>query len=159
MGALIRQFHPTSKPQRAQIRLYNALQKRWGLYAQELLFCYDIPGLLQDNLQMEALFGRLRRHQRRISGRKSTRELRDFGQAQVLFVAESEADLLRQIQQVPWAAYWQYRQRLAEAEAPRQFFHRLHHEPLGPAQTLISQHTAQRKALVDQLEHNALHTD
>jgi hypothetical protein len=165
MGALIRQFHPTSKPQRAQIRLYNALQKRWGLYAQELLFCYDIPGLPQDNLQMEALFGRLRRHQRRISGRKSTRELRDFGQAQVLFVAESEADLLRQIQQVRWAAYRQYRQRLAEAEAPRQFFRRLHHDPLGTAQTLISQHTAQRKALAqskalaDQLEQNGLHTD
>ncbi|AUB35366.1 hypothetical protein COO91_01244 [Nostoc flagelliforme CCNUN1] len=31
----------------------------------------------------------LRRHQRRISGRKSTAELRDFGQYQVLFVAQS----------------------------------------------------------------------
>jgi len=42
---LMRQFHPTGRHQQAQIRLYNALQKRWGLYAQELLFCYDIPGL------------------------------------------------------------------------------------------------------------------
>ena len=165
MEDLIRQFSPTSKHQRAQTSLYNALQKRWGLYAEELLFCYDIPGLSQDNLRMEALFGRLRRHQRRISGRKSTRELRDFGQAQVLFMAESEADLLRQIRQVPWAVYRQYRQHLAKAEAPRQFFRRLHHDPLGTAQTLISQHSArckalaQNKALTDQSVLNGLHTN
>jgi hypothetical protein len=165
MEALIRQFHPTSRCQRAQIALHNALQKRWGLYAEELLFCYDIPGLPQDNLQLEALFGRIRRHQRRISGRKSTRELRDFGQAQVLFMAESETDLLRQIQRVPWAAYQQYRQFLAEAEAPRQFFRRLHHDPSRTAQTLVSQHTTRRKALAqnktlaDQSAQNGLHTN
>lgn len=147
MEALIRQFHPTTRCQRAQLSLNHALQKRWGLYAEELLFCYDIPGLPQDNLQMEALFGRLRRHQRRISGRKSTRELRDFGQAQVLFVAESETDLLRQIQQVPWVAYRQYRQRQAEAEAPRQFFSRLHHDALETVQSLVSQHATRRKVL------------
>jgi hypothetical protein len=162
---LLRQFHPTGKHQRAQIRLYNALQKRWDLYAQALLFCYDIPGLPQDNLQMEALFGRLRRHQRRISGRKSTHELRDFGQAQVLFMAESQEKLLRQIRRVPWAAYRQYRQRLAEAEAPRQFFRRLHHNPLGTAQTLVNQHSArcralaQNKALTNQPLQNDLHTN
>lgn len=147
MEELIRQFHPTGKYQQAQTSLYSALRKRWRLYAQELLFCYDIPGLPQDNLQMEALFGRLRRHQRRISGRKSTRELRDFGQAQVLFLADSEADLLRQIRQVPWTAYRQYRQHQAEAEVPRQFFNRLHHDPFGTAKTLISQHTARCSAL------------
>lgn len=164
MEALIGQFHPTGKLHRAQFRLYNALQKRWRLYAQELLFCYDIPGLPQDNLQMEALFGRLRRHQRHISGRKSTRELRDFGQAQVLFLAESEADLLRQIRQVPWVAYRQYRQQLAQAEAPRQFFRRLHHDPSGTAQTLISLHTARCRSLAEnktptaQSMENDLHT-
>lgn len=159
MTSLIRQFHPTSRHQQVQISLYNALQKRWDLYAQELLFCYDIPGLPQDNLQMEALFGRLRRHQRRISGRKSTRELRDFGQAQVLFLAESEAELLRQIRQVPWAAYRQYRRRLAEAEAPRQFFRRLHHDPFGTVQTLVSHHTARCKDLADLSVQNSLHTN
>lgn len=165
MEDLIGQFHPTSRCQRAQIALHNALQKRWGLYAKELLFCYDIPGPPQDNLQLEALFGRIRRHQRRISGRKSTRELRDFGQAQVLFMAESEADLLRQIQRVPWVAYRQYRQLLAEAEAPRHFFRRLHHDPSRTAQTLVSQHAARCKALaqnktpVDQSVQNDLHTN
>jgi len=155
MEELIRQFHPTGRHQQAQIRLYNALQKRWGLYAQELLFCYDIPGLPQDKLQMEALFGRLRRHQRRISGRKSTRELRDFGQAQVLFLADSETDLLRQIRQVPPAVYRKYRQYLAEAEAPRQFMRSLHHDPLGTTQTLISQHAARCRALAQ----NATYAD
>ncbi len=53
---------------------------------------------------MESLFERLRRRQRRISGRKSTRELRDFGQAQVLFQAESEATLLEQIRQCRWSS-------------------------------------------------------
>ena len=165
MEDLIHQFHPSSRCQRAQISLNNALQKRWGLYADQLLFCYDVPGLPQDNLQLEALFGRLRRHQRRISGRKSTRELRDFGQAQVLFMAESETDLLRQIQRVPGVAYRQYRQRLADAEAPRQFFRRLHHDPSGTTQTLISQHTArckalaQNKTLADQSGQNDLHTN
>jgi hypothetical protein len=149
INALIGQFQPAGKLYRAQFRLYNALQKRWGLYAQELLFCYDIPGLPQDNLQMEALFGRLRRHPRRISGRKSTRELRDFGHAQVLFLAESEADLLTQIRQVPWAAYRQYRQKLADAEAPRQFFRHLHHDPVGTTQSLICQHAARCQVLAE----------
>jgi hypothetical protein len=118
-----------------------------------------------EDLQLEALFGRLRRHQRRISGRNSTRELRDFGQAQALFMAECETDLLRQIQRVPWVAYRQYRQRLAEVDAPRQFFRCLHHDPSATAQTLISQHTArckalaQNKTLADQSVQNDLHTN
>lgn len=160
----LHQFQPTGQQQQAQICLYDALQKRWKLYAQELLYCYEVPGLPQDNLKLESLFARLRRHQRRISGRKSTRELRDFGQAQVLFMAESEADLLRQIQQVSGVAYGQARMRLREAEAPRQFFHRLHHDPLETAQILVSQHVARRKALVQnqpptkQSAHQYLHT-
>jgi hypothetical protein len=155
MQTLIRQFHPTSQDQRAQISLQNALQKRWDLYADELLFCYDLPGLPQDNLQLEALFGRLRRHQRRISGRKTTRELRDFGQAQVLFIADSELELLNQIQQVPQAVYRRYRQRLADAEAPRQFFYRLHHDPFVTTQTLIRLHSARCLALAH--DHSLAH--
>ncbi len=135
-------FHPTGKHQRAQISLHCALQKRWKLYAQEVLYCYDIPGLPPDNLQIESLFGRLRRHQRRISGRKSTRELRDFGQAQVLFIAENEVALLEKIRYIPHSAYQAHRQRLALAEAPRQFIRRLHHDPVGTVQILVSQHSS-----------------
>jgi hypothetical protein len=142
MEAHLHGFHPIGKYQRAQISLFSALKKRWKLYAQEVLYCYNIPGLPPDNLQIESLFGRLRRHQRRISGRKSTRELRDFGQAQVLFFAESEAALLEQIQHIPQPAYQAYRQRLAHAEAPRQFLRRLHHDPLGTVKILVSQHSS-----------------
>ena len=108
---------------------------------------YDIPGLPADNLGMEALFGRLRSHQRRISGRKSTRELRSFGQCQVLFLADSQSDLLHRMQQVPLDAYKQQRQRLAEAEKPRQFLHRLHRNPLDTTQCLIAQHGRRRQQL------------
>jgi hypothetical protein len=140
--AYLQGFHPTGKLQRAQVSLYSALHKRWKLFAQELLYCYDIPGLPQDNLQIESLFSRLRRYQRRISGRKSTRELRDFGQAQVLFIAESEAALLEQIQHIPQPAYQVYRQRLAQAEGPRQFLHHLHHDSLETVKILVGQHTS-----------------
>ncbi|MEJ6483851.1 hypothetical protein N0Y54_21450 [Nostoc punctiforme UO1] len=66
------------------------------------------------------MFSNLRRHQRRISGRKSTAELRDFGQYQVLFLAESEEMLLAQIREVPVAEYNTQRRRLAMGEAPHQ---------------------------------------
>jgi hypothetical protein len=131
----------TGRVQRAQIRLLDGLKKRWTLYGPELLHCYDIPGLPQDNLQLESWFGQIRRHQRRISGRKSTRELQDFGQAQVLFVASSLEELHQQIQAVPHSAYRAYRERLAKAELPRQFLHRLHQDPLKTIQALVSQHS------------------
>ena len=68
MTKLIEEVIPGGKVQRAQIRLLGALKRRWELFGQELLSCYNIPGLPQDNLHLESLFGRLRRHQRRISG-------------------------------------------------------------------------------------------
>jgi len=126
---LIQETQPTGLLQHAQRRLLGELKRRWELFGEELLYCYEIPGLPQDNLKLESLFGRLRRHQRRISGRPSTRELQAFGQAQVLFTASSFPALLEQIQRVPPERYAFHRQRLAEAEQPRQFFHRLHQDP------------------------------
>ena len=150
MERLIEQFHPTGNLQRAQRGLLSALRKRWKLYAKELLYCYDTPGLPQDNLQLESFFGRLRRHQRRISGRKSTQALHDFGQAQALFRAQSEAELLKQILQVSLEDYLVHRQRLAQAELPRQFFHRLHHDPLTTISSLLAPYTNRRNVLSDQ---------
>jgi hypothetical protein len=140
MQTLIQSLHPNPGSQHPQSLLLSALRKRWRLYQQELLACYDIPGLPQDNLQMESLFERLRRRQRRISGRKSTRELRDFGQAQVLFQAESEATLLEQIRQVPLEQYRVWRTRLRQSEHPRQFIQRLHHDPLATMNCLVNQY-------------------
>lgn len=147
METLIQSLHPNPQRQRPQSRLLSALRKRWRLHQQELLPCYDIPGLPQDNLQMESLFERLRRRQRRISGRKSTRELRDFGQAQVLFQAESEAALLEQIRQVPLEDYRLWRTRLRQSEHPRQFIQRLHHDPLTTMNRLVDQYISRCEIL------------
>lgn len=147
MVTLLLAFQPDLKRKPAQAALYGAWHRTWEAYGPDLLRCYDIPGLPPDNLMLESLFGRLRRHQRRISGRKSTRELRDFGQYQVLFLAESEEELLEQIRQVPLEEYRENRRRLAEAEAPRRLLHRLHRDPLSTMRDLVKQHAARRAAL------------
>lgn len=147
MEELLQQFRPDLKRCPAQAALYRAWHRVWQDCGPDLLHSYDIPGLPPDNLKLESLFGQLRCHQRRISGRKSTRELRDFGQCQVLFLARSEEDLLQQLRQVPLAEYQARRLRLAEAEAPRRFFRRLHRDPLGMMHSLVNQHAARRTAL------------
>lgn len=147
MQEQLQQFRPDLKRRPAQAALYHAWHRVWKDCGSDLLHCYDIPGLPPDNLAIESLFGRLRCHQRRISGRKSTRELRDFGQYQVLFLAESEEDLLQQLGQVRLAEYQARRLRLAEAEAPRRFFHALHRDPLNTMHGVVAQHTARRAAL------------
>jgi hypothetical protein len=146
--ALIQETKPDGKIKRAQNGLLKALKKRWNLYGEELLFCYDIPGLPQDNLKLESLFGRMRCHQRRISGRKSTRELQDFGQVQLFFTANSLLELLEQIQVIPHDAYLIHRNRLAEAERPRQFMHRLHHDPADTISKLVHYHDVHSQNLI-----------
>ncbi|WP_414545757.1 hypothetical protein [Nostoc sp. CCY0012] len=150
MEELLQQFLPDPKQNPAQFALLKKLQQLWNKYGANLLHCYDIPGLPPDNLKMEAMFSHLRRHQRRISGRKSTSELRDFGQYQVLFLAQSEKQLLVQIQQVPIAEYTLQRRRLALAEAPRQQKRRLHHDPINTIQALVNEHMELRTMLESQ---------
>jgi hypothetical protein len=147
MEVLLQAFQPDLKRRPAQAALHGVWHRTWKEYGPNLLHCYDIPGLPPDNLMLESLFGRLRRHQRRVSGRKSTRELRDFGQYQVLFLAESEEELLEQIRQVSLEEYRENRRRLEEAEAPPRLRHRLHHDPLDTMQDLVKQHTVRRATL------------
>jgi hypothetical protein len=144
MAALLQEFQPDFKCRPAQTALYGAWHRLWRTWGPELLYCYDIPGLPADNLDLEALFGRLRRHQRRISGRKTTHELRDFGQCQVLLRVESEEDLVGQLRGVKLAEYQAQRRRLAEAEAPRQFLRRLHHDPTKTVRQLLAEHAARQ---------------
>jgi len=140
MEALLKTFHPDFKRQPAQSALYHAWHLLWRTWGPELLPCYDIAGLPQDNLALEALFGHLRRHQRRISGRQSTRELRRFGQYQVRFLAHSEADLHRQLQQIPFADYQHQLRCLEAAEAPQRYMRRLHRDPLATMQDLMDRY-------------------
>lgn len=147
MEELLQAFQPNFKRRPAQAALYRAWHRLWKDNGPDWLHCYDIPGLLPDNLKLESLSGRLRGHQRHISGRKSTRELWDFGQWQALCLAESEEDLLQQLRQVPLAEYQACRRRLAEAEAPRQLLRRLHRDPLRTMRDLVDQHAARRAVL------------
>jgi hypothetical protein len=142
METLLKQFHPDLKRQPAQRALDRAWRRLWRTWGADLLPCYDIHGLPPDNLKMEALFGQLRGHQRRISGHKSTRPLRDFGQFQVLFDAQSEEELRQRLQQTSQEDYQQNRRRLAQAEEPRRQLHRLHRDPVATMRRLVDQHAA-----------------
>lgn len=138
MNQLLAEFQPDRHRQRPQSALRSRLQYLWRSYGEQLLPCYDIPGLPADNLQLEAFFNRVRRHQRRISGRKSTRDLNRFGHYLVLFTAESEAELLEHLRKVPIEVYQTHRQQLQKAEKPRQFLCRLHRNPEDTVRKLVS---------------------
>lgn len=142
MEELLRNFNSTAQGQVVPLALYSGLRKRWDLFGSDLLHCFDIPGLPQDNLKVESLFGRLRCHQRRISGRKSTQPLRDFGHYQILFLAESENQLLEQLRGVPVEDYQKQRKLQTQAEAPRQFLARLHRDPAKTMQNLVNKYIA-----------------
>ena len=145
MDVLLRRFEGERQRRSAQDALAGSWPRLWRTWGPELLHCYDIPGLPQDNLKLESLFGRLRKHQRRISGQRSTQPLRDFGQHQVLFDATRPKEVLDQLQEVPVAAYRASRQRLAEAEKPGQHLHRLHRNPAAAIQRLLDEHAALRR--------------
>jgi hypothetical protein len=147
MEKLLPQFQPDLKRQPAQAALYHAWHRLWTTCGTDLLPCYDLVGLPPDNLKLEAHFEQLRCHQRRISGRQSTQPLRDFGQAQILFDAQSEAELLMQIRQVSQADYLAQRRRLTKAEEPRRNLYRMHRDPVKAARRLVTQHATRRAEL------------
>ena len=145
MNALMGQFQPDLKRQPAQAALHRAWRHHWTAYGEHLVHCYDIVGLPPDNLEVEALFNRLRSHQRRVSGRSSTKELRDLGHYQVLAQADSEKDLLRRMRAVPLDEYKAQRHQMETTETPGQFLRRLHHSP-AKSMTLLSERYAARVA-------------
>jgi len=146
MEQLLQEFQPDPKRQRPQRTLRSRLQYLWRSYGEQLLPCYDIPGLPPDNLQLEAFFGRLRRHQRRISGCKTTRELNRLGQYQALFTAESEAELLEHLRQVPYKTYLDQRQKVHQAEVHQRYLHSLHQDPSDTLKKLVTHWIAQKQA-------------
>lgn len=142
MDTLQQNFRPDPKHHRPQAALCHRLHRLWRTYGEQLLPCYDIPGLPPDTLQLESLFGRLRCHQRRISGRRSTRELNKLGHYQVLFKAESEAELLEHLRKVPLEDYQAQRRKIMTAELSSQFLHRLHHDPESTMKRLADQYVS-----------------
>jgi hypothetical protein len=147
MEGLLAAFRPDPKRQRAQAALQCAWHRVWKAWADDLLTCYDIPGLPADNVQLEAFFNHLRQHERRISGRASTQPLGALGAYQVLFIADSEQDLLDHLRRVPLADYQAHRQHVARCEASRQQRTRFHHDPAKAIAALLDQHATRRTAL------------
>lgn len=140
MEGLLQKHLSISSQYPVQTALCISFQRRWQTYGSSLLHCYDIPGLPPDNLKLESVFGKLRNHARRITGRKSTRELRDFGQYQILFAAESLEDLLKQIQQVPLSTYKAQRESLENAESPHRLSRQLHRDTIKTVRSLLSRY-------------------
>jgi len=68
--------------------------------------------------------------------------------------AESEEALLDQLRKVPIPDYHKHRRRLAQAEAPRQFFHRLHRDPGGTTQKLMLRYAKRQSELTDLASRN-----
>lgn len=146
MEQLLQEFQPGPNRQSPQRTLRNRLQYLWNSYGEQLLPCYEISGLPPDNLQLEAFFNRLRRHQRRITGRKTTQELNRLGHYQALFTAESEAELLEHMRQVPLEAYLDHRQKVNQAEEHHRFLHGLHRDPENVLKKLVTKWIAQKHA-------------
>ena len=147
MENLLKQLRPEAKNKRILSQFYHALSKRWKDYGPELLHCYDMLGLPPDNLRLEGFFNRLRCHQRRISGRRSTKELRDFGQFQALFMADSQTDLLEQIRCVPMERYQECRQRLIVSESSRRFIYQFHRDPKKTIHCLLDRYVERQSEL------------
>jgi hypothetical protein len=137
---LLEKHQSISSQYPAQTALSIGFGRRWKSYGSNLLHCYDIPGLTPDNLRLESVFGKLPNHARRITGRKSTRELRDFGQCQILFFAQSPENLLEQILKVPLSTYQAQRESLEKAEAPQRFLRQVHRNTLKATRNLLSKY-------------------
>jgi hypothetical protein len=147
LEGLLSEFRPDPKCQKAQAALECAWHRVWKAWKEDLLTCYSIPSLPADNLQMESFFNHLRQRERRISGRASTQPLGALGAYQVLFMAESEQDLLDQMRKVPADDYRAQRQDVARCEASRQQRYRFHHDPAKAIAALLDQHAIRRVAL------------
>lgn len=105
------------------------LLSKWERMAQTwlpgILHCYDVPGLPRHNLKLEGVFGALRRHQRRVSGRKETTPLRFFGPGEIMVQVLDTEEILPWLRSVPVAEYWTQRRRQEEREEPRRWLRRL----------------------------------
>jgi hypothetical protein len=101
---------------------------RWG---EDLFKCCDIVGLSPTNNALESHFGRLRRDQRRITGRQfNTATLLDEGPYLVWECGETEAQVLARLRRVAAnrTDYQQRYQKLRQERDHRQLAYRLQHQ-------------------------------
>jgi hypothetical protein len=112
------------------------LCRKWRNMAQSwlpgILYCYDIPGLPRSNLELEAVYGKLRANQRRVSGRSETSPLHLFGAGEALaLIIDTEEELLAWCQMVAEdkQTYRTQRRLHEENEERRRWLRRLHRDP------------------------------
>ncbi len=113
-------------------RLYRKFRNMASNWLPNILYCYIIPGLPRHNLELEAIYGKLRQNQRRISGRKVTSPLRLFGAGEVMaLMIDSEAELLEWCQTVAQdqETYRTQRRLQEESEERQRWLWRLHRSP------------------------------
>lgn len=106
-------------------RLLNKWNTMSPTWLPGILHCYDISGLPRHNLKLEGIFGSLRRHQRRVSGRKETTPLRIFGPGEIMVQVLEEEEFLPWLQAVPAEEYWTQRRKQEEREEPQRWLRRL----------------------------------
>ena len=103
---------------------------RWG---DDLFVCYDIPGVPSTDNALESRFGRLRRDQRRISGRQfNTATLLNEGSYLAWECDDNEAQVLARLRRVATnrVDYQQRYQKLCTEQEQRRLCYRLkHHLP------------------------------
>lgn len=126
MASDLMQRSKTCPLARRLARRWRAMHKSW---LPHIFHCYDIPGLLRSNLDLESTFGTLRRSQRRISGRKETSPIRVFGPGAIALLALDDEQILPLLQSVPPDIYWSERRRQEECEEPHRWLSRLHRDP------------------------------
>jgi hypothetical protein len=106
---------------------------KWGTMSKTwlpgILHCYDIAGLPRHNVKLEGTFGTLRRHQRRVSGRKETTPLRVFGPGEIMGQVLDEEEILPWLQSVSAEEYWTQRRKQEEREEPHRWLRRLRRDP------------------------------
>lgn len=122
MFAAWRQREDLGSTGRRLLRKWDAMSETW---LPGILHCYDIAGLPRHNLKLEGSFGALRRHQRRVSGRKETTPLRVFGPGEIVVQVLEEDEILPWLQTVPVEEYWKQRRKQEEREEPPRWLRRL----------------------------------
>jgi len=138
-------------------RLCRKWQTMSPTWLPGILHCYDLPGLPRHNLELEGVFGILRRtvlyrtalvlydkyrvqcHQRRVSGRQETSPLRVFGPGEIMFLGLEDEEVLPCLQAVPPEAYWFQRRQQEEREEPRRWLRRLRRDPVRALSQLDEQ--------------------
>lgn len=111
-------------------RLIGKWQRMNVRWLPGILYCYDVPGLPRHNLKLEGVFGTLRRHERRVSGRKETSPLRVFGPGELMLATLEEEEILPWLQSVSVESYWAERRKQEEREEPRRWLRRLRRDPV-----------------------------